>query len=502
MTHNHGLTNHSQVLLSLAKNYTVRQVGRPGPWPPLRVSLENRLKVAYYPLVKPDLIMWRKILILAGPLILSMSANMMMQFIDGLFLARYSAEAIAAIGPAAMASFCIGSLVTGAVGYTCVLTAQYYGASQWTRIGPAVWQGLRLSLIAGLLSAALGFMGKPFFAWIGHAPQVQAYEAQYFAIISFGMVGSFISSALSGFFAGRGKMLTVMNIQFSSVLLNTVLAYGLVFGKLGLPEWGIAGAATATVIAQLFSAVIFLIAFLSKGNRMTFHTWLGRRRDDEMMSRLLRFGLPNGFRFFSEIAGWSCFLFFIGRIGTTELAATSIAWRINGVAFFPIVGLSESVRVLVGQAQGRNDPSSSAHVTWQGMLLAEIWMVGTAALFLIFPFQWYAFFMGTAPGTEVVTQMGVILLRYVAAYCLLDAVNLLICGALVAAGDTRWTLWMSVAAYSVFTAGLFMADHWHLGLHAEWWMATVFVMLLALIWLARFFSGHWKNISVIQQELV
>jgi MATE family multidrug resistance protein len=448
--------------------------------------------------MKPDLLLWRRVLILAGPLILSMTANMVMQFIDGFFLARYSEEAIAAVGPAAMASFCIGSLVSGAVGYTCVLTAQYHGALQWTRIGSAVWQGLRLSLLAGLLSAGAGFLARPVFAWIGHAPQVQVYEAQYFSIISFGMVGSFVGTALSGFFAGRGKMLTVMNIQFGSVVLNTVLAYGLVFGRLGLPEWGVAGAAAATVVAQACSAVAFMIAFLTKENRLTFHTWLGRRRDDEMMARLVRFGLPNGFRFFTEIAGWSCFLFFVGRIGTTELAATSIAWRINGVAFFPIVGLSEAVRVFVGQAQGRNDPQYSAHVTWQGMLLAEVWMAVMAALFLLFPCQWYALFMGTAPGSEAVTVLGVVLLRYVAAYCLLDAANIVICGALVAAGDTRWTLWASTVAYAILTAALVAADHWRLGLHAEWWIATVFVLLIAMVWLMRFFSGRWQHIRVIQ----
>jgi MATE family multidrug resistance protein len=450
--------------------------------------------------MRPDLLVWRKILMLAGPLILSMTANMVMQFIDGLFLARYSAEAVAAIGPAAMASFCIGSLVSGAVSYTCVLTAQYYGAAQWTRIGSAVWQGLRLSLVAGLLSAGLGLLGRPVFAWIGHAPQVQAYEVQYFAIISFGMGASFVGTALSGFFAGRGKMLTVMNIQFGAVVLNTVLAYGLVFGKLGLPEWGVAGAALATVVAQVFSAAVFLVAFLGKGNRLTFHTWQGRKRDGEMMARLLRFGLPNGFRFFMEICAWTSFLFFVGRIGTTELAATSIAWRINGVAFFPIVGLSEAVRVFVGQAQGRNDPHYSAHVTWQGLLLAEVWMVGTAALFILFPSEWYALFMGTEPGSEAVTKMGVVLLRYVAAYCLLDGVNILVCGALVAAGDTRWTLWVSVLSYGFFTAALFAADRWQLGLHVEWCMATVFVMVLALVWLGRFFSGRWRNIRVIGEN--
>ena len=221
----------------------------------------------------PNLPLWRRILILAGPLILSMTASMLMQFIDGLFLARYSAEAIAAIGPAAMASFCIGSFVMGAAGYTSVLTAHYYGAGQVAQIAPAVWQGIRLSLFAGMAAAALGALGTPLFALAGHPPQVQLYESQYFTIICLGMVASFLSTAISGFFTGRGKTLTVMNIQFSSIALNTMLAYALIFGKLGFAAHGVAGAAMATVIAQGFAALLSAICFLSPANRAQFHTW-------------------------------------------------------------------------------------------------------------------------------------------------------------------------------------------------------------------------------------
>jgi multidrug resistance protein, MATE family len=448
----------------------------------------------------PNLPVWRRILILAGPLILSMAANMLMQFIDGLFLARYSAEAIAATGVSSMAAFCIGSFVTGAVGYTSVLTAHYAGAGQITRIAPAVWQGIWLSLFAGILAAALAIFGAPLFALAGHSPQVQIYETQYFTIVCLGMVGSFLSTAISGFFTGRGKTLTVMNIQFGSIALNAVLAYALIFGKFGFAAHGVAGAAIATVTAQGLAALLFVICFLSPANRAQFHTWQGRQWNTDMMTRLIRFGTPNGFRFFTEIVGWSLFLFFVGRVGTSELAATTIAWRINGVAFFPIVGLSESVRILVGQSQGRNDPDHSAHVTWQGLMLSELWMVGTAALFLLFPREWYAIFLGTAPSATAVADLGVILLRFVAAYCLMDAANIVVCGSLVAAGDTRWTFWANFTGYAIFIASLWIADSYKVGLWVEWYIATVFVMALATVWLFRFFSGRWKHIRVIEPD--
>jgi MATE family multidrug resistance protein len=216
-----------------------------------------------------------------------------------------------------------------------------------------------------------------------------------------------------------------------------------------------------------------------------------------MMWRLIKFGLPNGFRFFAEIAAWTIFLFFIGRIGASELAATSISWRINGVAFFPIIGLSEAVRILVGQAQGRNETDESAHVTWQGLILAELWMIATAVLFLLFPHAWYQLFQGSTAGSPLIAEHGVVLLRFIAAYCLLDAANIVVCGALVAAGDTRWTFRASLLAHGIFAASLCVADYLKLGLYTEWYFATVFVMLIALVWIVRFRSGRWKHIRVI-----
>ena len=445
-----------------------------------------------------DLKLWRRTLVLAGPLILSTTGHMLMQFIDALFLARHSEEAIAAVGPASMTSFCVGSLVMGAVGYTSVLAAQYHGAGQNEKIGPAVWQGIKLALVAAVGFVGIAFLGKHLFAFIDHEPLVQQYEREYFQIVCASLGVSFVGVSISGLFSGLGRTRTIMFVQLSSVAINIVLDYLLIFGKFGFPAWGVRGAAVATVIAHVAGAIAFIVLFLCPSMREKYGTWHGRKWDGEMMWRLIRFGIPNGFRFFIELTAWTLFLFFVGRIGTTELAATTIAWRINGLTFFPLIGLSEAVRILVGQSQGRNDVEHSAHVAKQGTILAEMWMLFGAALFLLFPRQWYQLFQGTDAADSLVTAQGVILLRFVAAYCLLDGVNIVLAGALMAAGDTRWTFWMSLATHGAYIGALVVADALDAGLYAEWTCATVFVLTIALFFIYRFQSGHWKRIKVIE----
>lgn len=449
-----------------------------------------------------DVPLCRRILRLAVPLILSMTGVLLMQLCDGLFLSWYSADAIAAVGPASMATMILSSVVMGAAGYTSTLTAQYYGAGQDERIGPAVWQGVYFALASGCLGAALAPLGNAAFDAVGHAAQVREYEKVYFSIICYGMPVSLVAVALSGFFSGRGSNVTLMAIQLAGLGLNVVLDYGMIWGRWGLPELGVAGAAWATVASQGVVSILLAGRFLRVRHRRRYATWRGRAYNAEMMRRLIRFGLPGGLRFSTEVTAWTLFLVFVGRIGTPELASTTIAWRINGAAFFPIIGLSEAIRTLVGQAQGRHEPDTSVRITVQGLLVAEVWMVATAAAFVLIPRPLYALFETTggagAAAFGTVADIGVVLLRFVAVYCLLDAFNIVLSGTLQAAGDTRWTMWVSVLAHGLFLAALLVCDGLRLGLYAEWTVATVFVVAIAFVWLWRFRTGAWRHIRVIE----
>jgi MATE family multidrug resistance protein len=264
---------------------------------------------------------------------------------------------------------------------------------------------------------------------------------------------------------------------------------------------GIRGAAIATVFAQLCVVLILVTVFMSE-------KFEGRSPlkciefDGELFKRLLRFGFPNGLRYGFEMLAWTVFIFFLGRIGPVEQAASNIAFRLNGFAFFPIIGLGYAIGIFVGQSQGSKNPEMSSRVTTTGFLLAEIWMIFMALMFLVFPQQLFGLFAGdsnAAEFSEIISQ-GVVILRFVAIYSLLDACNIIFISSLQAAGDTRWTLVISVIAHVVFLGSLAIIDHFKPGLWLEWLAATFFVWSIAIIWYFRFRSGVWKNIQVIEEE--
>ncbi len=447
---------------------------------------------------------YREILRLAAPLILSMSGLVLMQFVDGLFLSWYSPEALAAAGSAGIASYLLISLFQGTAGYASAFIAQFSGAGEPRKIGPAAWQSIYLSLAAGFVTAGASFLAKPLFGSVGHDPAIVPLEADFFRVTCLGGWAALLSSALSTFFTGRGDTRPLMRVQIGGFVLNGILAYGLIFGHLGLPRLGVTGAALATVLAQAAVAAALAVLFLGRReHRVAFATWEGCRFDAALFKRLVVFGMPNGFRFSVEMLSWVVFVFFVGRIGTLELACTNIAWRINGIAFFPIIGLAQAVGILVGHAQGQSEPDVSVKVAGRGMVVAEAWMLGCAVLFLAFPRQFYGIFAqgshAPAADTEAIAAMGTVLLRFVAAYCSLDAANMVYVSALQYAGDTRWTFKATLVLHATFITSLVIADRLRLGLMVEWTFATIFVMLLALVWIVRFYHGAWKGLSLLEK---
>ncbi len=445
--------------------------------------------------------LWIEIIYLAIPLILSMTGIVVMQFIDALFLSWYSSDAIGAIVPASMGSYLLLSPFQATAGFTSTLVAHYVGAGKHHRAYAATWQGIYCSFIAGVIVFGFGFFAKPLFNWVGHTESVRPLEEIFFSIMCWGALPAIAASAVSGFFTGRGKTKIFMVIQLTGIAINALLDYLLIFGKFGFPRIGISGAAFATVIAQLFVFIFLMIAFLLTKTNSGGHPWRDKGFNKELFFRLIRFGFPNGIRFGFEMLAWTTFIFFVGRIGINELAATNIAFRINGFAFFPVIGIGQAVAILVGQAQGQRNTKRTIRITYSGLLISEAWMITAACIFIIFPAELYNLFNSEGyTNFNEINQIGITLLKFVAIYSLLDAGNIIFVSALQAAGDTKWTMTFSMIAHGLFLGSLIVADHISSGIWVEWIIATVFVMIVACVWLFRFRSSSWCAINVIEKS--
>ncbi len=445
---------------------------------------------------------YREVLVIAIPLILSTATWSVQHFVDRMFLSWYSPEAIAAAMPAGMVHFSMVSIFMGTAGYVSTFVAQYYGAKRYHRIGPALWQGVYISLVGGLVLLSAIPLAAPIFSLVGHDPLVQKNEIVYFQILCLGGGFYIASYALSGFYSGRGKTWPVMWVNTFTTAVNLILDYALIFGHWGFPEMGIKGAGIATVIAGGFSFLVFLLLLSSKSNNKTYQTIKGWRLQKDLLNRLLRFGFPSGVQFFLEMAGFTGFVLLVGRLGTASLAATNIAFNINTLAFMPMIGSGIAISVLVGQYLGAEKPDLAQTSVYSGFHMTFAYMASIAAAYALVPDIFVLPFSLQADPqrfTEIYS-FSVILLRFVAVYSLFDTMNIIFCSAIKGAGDTRFVMFATVIlTLCVLIIPTYLAIVvFKFGLTVAWILASAYVILLGLVFYLRFRGGKWKAMRVIE----
>jgi MATE family multidrug resistance protein len=443
-----------------------------------------------------------EVLRIAIPMILSMGSWSLMHFVDRMFLTWYSRDALAAALPAGILSFALGTFFLGTVGYVNTFVAQYVGAKRPERVGASVWQGIYFAVVAGVVL----LLWIPLAPWIfdlaGHEPEVRNLEVVYFQILTVGWVPGLVMPAISSFYTGRGATRPVMWVNLVAAGTNMVLDYVFIFGKLGLPEMGIEGAAWASVLAHSLGASIFLVMFFGKKNRDAFNTARAWRFDRELFGRMMKFGAPNGVQFFVELMGFSLFVLLAGRLGTVALAATNLAFNINTLAFIPMIGLGVAVSTLVGQYLGEDAPDRAERSTWSGIHVSLVYMGTMAAAYLLIPMVFLAPFLTEENAAEVapVISLAVILLRFVALYSVFDGIYIVFSAAVKGAGDTRFVMWVTVlVSTSVMTLPIWLGiTMFGLGLYGAWVFVTAYIVLLSVIFYLRFRGGKWKRMRVIE----
>lgn len=445
---------------------------------------------------------YREILKISFPLIMSTSSFSLMHVVDRIFLSWYSPESLAASMPAGAAAWSIMSLFIGTTSYVSTFVSQYDGAQRPQRIGAVIWQGIYLSLLASAI-LVFGFLAaEPLFNLAGHDPAVRKEEITYFNVLIVGSGGMIFSSALSAFYAGRGKTWIIMWVNMAGSLMNGVLDYFFIFGKWGFPEMGIFGAGLATVIAPWCITLFYFCLLCLRRNREQFGTLAHWRIDRELFGRLLRYGLPSGLQWMTDITAFTVFILLIGRIGALELAASNIAFAINHLLFMPMVGMSMGTSVLVGRYLGANHPNLAALTTMNAFRMTMVYMVLFSIAIAAWPEIFVAVFRPRESEIdfEKLSNLSRQLLYFVAAYSVVDAGNIVFSSALRGAGDTRFVLMVIlVIASAVLVIPSFVACVLlDAGIYTAWVILTVYVVVLAFSFWARFQAGHWKKMRVIE----
>lgn len=444
-----------------------------------------------------------EVMTVALPLVVSSLSWTIMTFVDRVLLKQESGDAMAAAFAAGTVWFSTLCLPLGIAMYTSTFVSQYFGANRPQRIGVAVWQGVWMAMaFAPLLVLAIPF-APTLFAVAGHEPAVMQLEVTYFQILCWGGPAMLISQALAAFYNGRGRTTVVMLVDSAVAVVNLVLDAIWIFGYLGFPAMGIAGAGWATVTALWLKAAIYLWLVLQPEHRKQYGTLSGMRFDKLLFIRQIYFGGPSGLQLVLDVLGFTVFIILVGRLGSIEAEATSMAFSISTLAFMPVWGMSLAASILVGQHLGEDRDHLAARATWTCLQVALAYMACISLLYLATPDLFLASFFASDRSAEsqaAVYPLAVTLLRFVAAYNLLDAVLMVFSSAIKGAGDTQFVLRISmVMAVSLALLSWFAVEYLELGVYGCWALITLWVWVMGGVFLWRFLGGKWRSMRVIEQ---
>jgi MATE family multidrug resistance protein len=436
----------------------------------------------------------REVALLAYPIVLTQLSQTLMHLVDSIFVGRLGAAQLGALGFAGIWLWTVMSIFSGTATGVQTFVSQAHGAGDEKSCGAWAWQGLYAVVPAAALSLfAFAALADPLWQLVGTSPEIRAHALAYTHMRPIGLTGLAVWIALASFFRGLGDTRTPLVATLVANGANAVLAWALVFGRLGLPAWGVAGAGLATSIAEWVGVGVLTTAFLRRRTRGAYHTQ-PVRPNPRAIRRFLRTGAPVGGQWVLDMSAFAIFTTLVARMGNASMAATQAMISLLSLSFMQAIGIGLAATTLVGRYKGAADPVSVVRSYHSAMKLALVLGAGIAALFLLAP---QALMSMYTTDLEVL-RLGPPLLALAAAFQLFDAVQIVAQGALRGAGDTRWPFLVQTGLAWFVRLPLVWLFAYTLGcgVVGAWYAEFAFIVSLALALLWRFRSRAWEDVII------
>lgn len=307
---------------------------------------------------------------LAYPVIIGQLGIIMMGVVDSIMVGRLGSVPLAA---ASLGNSLIFIILIIGIGCSIVVTplvAILVGGKRYSECGIYFRQSLLVNVVLSFIMIGVILIGVNYIHMLHQPPEVIKPTIIYMSIVGLSAFPLMIYQTYKQFIEGFSIMKPAMVIAILANIINAFANWVLIFGKLGFPKLGLAGAAWATFSSRVFMAIVIMIYIMKnekfKQYDVTFHF---RGLDFSVIKKILRLGLPSGFQYFFEVGAFSLAVVMIGWIGANELAAHQIAINLASISFMAVLGISQAASIRVGHAMGEQNISNVRKAGFTGIIL-------------------------------------------------------------------------------------------------------------------------------------
>ena len=378
---------------------------------------------------------------IGAPLALSMLTQALYNFVDSIFVSYLGENALTAVSLSFPVFFLMIAVAVGTgVGINSLISRRL-GAKRHDEAEHAAGNGLILMIASMLAFVLFGIFGAhPFIAAYATSAETLEYGSTYLSIISTFSVGLFLQIFCERIMQSQGKNLYAMMIQICGAVFNIIFDPILVFGLLGFPKLGIAGAAIATVGGQILAMLISFIVIFSKKNDVRL-----RPKYFKLNAKVVRDIYAVGFPTIVLQAIGTVMTLALNAIlivyTETAVAVFGVYFRVQSVAIMPLLGMTNAAMSIIAFNYGAQNRKRIVR-TWKISLVAGIVMMALmTAVFLLLPDQ----ILGLFNATPEMLRIGRAALTIIPLSLMLSSVSINCSVMFQAIGKGSYSMYLSLA---------------------------------------------------------
>lgn len=400
------------------------------------------------------------------PIMISMLVQALYNVVDSMFVAKYDPDALTAVSLAYPIQVLMIAVSTGlGVGINSLISRRL-GEKRVEDARDAAKNGFFLLLLGYLLFLIFGlFFDGLFFRMSTKDETLRALGETYTGIVTIFSFGLFFSIGFERLVQATGNTMLSMIMQLVGAITNIILDPIMIFGYCGCPEMGIAGAAIATVIGQMFSMVLGFILNQTKNPelKLSFRRF---RPKGETMKNILTVGFPS--IIVQSISSVMSMLFnlILMPFGNAAVSVLGVYFKLQSFVFMPVFGLSNGLVAIVGYNYGARLKKRVYESVKVALVYAIVIMAAGMALFMAIPNVLMGLFDKTADGS--VCAIGAPALRIISTHFILAAIGITLSTVFQAIGKGFYSLIMSLCRQLI----VLIPVAWLLsraGLETTWW---------------------------------
>ena len=439
---------------------------------------------------------WKLLLQFSIPMLISNVLTQLYHVADFYIVGNFvGSEALASVGSSMPILFALVSFIIGITMGCTVIVSQYFGAKDFVKVKRSIDTVIIFIIVAALMVMIVGLIFCDPLLRLVKTPDDVFEGAQIFMQINLiGLLPLFGINCLSAILRGVGDSKTPLYSMLISSGINIILLLAFVPGM----EWGIAGAAWATILAQTITVAGMILWLNHKHSfiKITFH----RLAFDMAIFRdSVRIGLPNGVQQALVAVGMMALLGIVNKFtieNSNVLVAYSIVNRIDALAMTPAMTFSIAIAAFVGQNTGANKLYRISSGLKATMFMSAILTIAISAVVMIFAHPVMKMF-STEINPEVIS-IGSRYLMIVCPFCIVFSIMFIYTGVMRGAGDTLVPMFITLLSLWVVRIPVASFFSEIMGYTGIWWSIPVAWTVGAICAYFYYRSGRWKNKGVVK----